>query len=104
MAFALSGLLGASASLLTAYDVGFDAYGGLWSLLLAVVAVIVGGRGTWFGPLVAGVMLGLIRAFVVWQLSASWESAVTFSLLIACLLFRPQGLLGRKTRLEASFN
>lgn len=102
LAFALSGLLASVAALLTAYDIGFDAHGGLHALLLGVVAVIVGGRGTWFGPLLAGILLGLSRAFVVWQFSARWQEAVTFALLVAVLFLRPQGLLGRKTRLEAT--
>lgn len=101
-AFAFSGLLAAVASLLTAYDIGFDAHGGLHALLLGVVAVIVGGRGTWFGPLLAGVILGLCRASVVWYFSARWQDAVTFLILVIVLFLRPQGLLGRKSRLEAS--
>lgn len=103
LAFALSGLLAAVASLLTAYDIGFDGHGGLNALLLGIVAVIVGGRGTWFGPLLAGVLLGLLRAFIVWQFSARWQDAATFALLVAFLFLRPDGLLGRKSRLEASF-
>jgi branched-chain amino acid transport system permease protein len=103
VAFALSGLLASIAALLTAYDIGFAAQGGLHALLLGVVAVIVGGRGTWFGPLVAGVLFGLIRAFVVWQFSARWQDAATFAVLVAFLFLRPQGLLGRKTRMEAAF-
>lgn len=101
LAFALSGLLASVASLLTAYDIGFDAHGGLRALLLGVVAVIVGGRGTWFGPLLAGIILGLCRAIVVWEFSARWQEAVTFGILVAVLFLRPQGFLGRKTRLEA---
>lgn len=102
LAFALSGLLASVASLLTAYDIGFDAHGGLHALLLGVVAVIVGGRSTWFGPLLAGIVIGLCRAFVVWEFSARWQEAATFGILVAVLFLRPQGLLGRKTRLEAT--
>jgi branched-chain amino acid transport system permease protein len=40
---------------------------------------------------------------VVWQFSARWQDAGTFAILVAVLLLRPQGLLGRKTRLEASY-
>ena len=102
VAFAFSGLLASVAGILTAYDIGFDAHGGLHALLLGVVAVIVGGRYTWFGPVLAGVLLGLIRAFVVWQFSARWQDTATFAVLVACLFVSPQGLLGRRTRLEAA--
>lgn len=102
VAFALSGLLVSVASLLTAYDIAFDAHGGLHALLLGIVAMIIGGRGTWFGPLLAGIILGLCRSIVVWQFSAHWQDATTFVILVAVLFLRPQGLLGRRARLEAA--
>ncbi len=102
LAFSLSGLLASVAALLSAYDIGFDAHGGLHALLLGVVAVIVGGGGAWFGPLLAGVILGICRALVVWQFSARWQDAATFAFLVAVLFLRPQGLLGRRLRMEAA--
>ncbi len=101
LAFAIAGLLAAAASLVTAYDLGFDPHGGLHAVLLAVVAVMVGGRGSFIGPVLGGLLLGLLRAQVVWHWSARWQEAVTFGLLVLILLLRPQGLVGSKTRLEA---
>jgi len=99
--FALAGLLASTAALLTANDLGFDPHGGLSSLLLGVIAVIVGGRRTFFGPVLGAVILSVIRSEVVWLLSARWEQAATFALLAIFLFFRPHGILGRKIRLEA---
>jgi branched-chain amino acid transport system permease protein len=101
MAFAVAGGLTACASLVTAFDIGFDPHGGLHAMLLAVVAVIIGGRGSFMAPVLGGVLLGLLRAQVVWHWSARWQEAATFAVLALFLLFRPQGLLGRKMRLEA---
>ena len=101
LVFAVSGLLAGLASLLTALDLGFDPHMGLTSLLLAVVAMIIGGRGTFTGPLLGGVLLGVMRSEVTWYLSARWQEAITFLLLAIFLVFRPQGLLGRRQRLEA---
>lgn len=101
-AFALSGVFVAASSLVTAYDVGFDPHTGLIAVLLAVVAVIIGGRGSFFGPVLGALLLGILRAQVVWNFSARWQEAATFALLAVVLLLRPQGLLGQKTRLEAS--
>jgi len=100
--FAVGGLLAATASLTTAYDVGFDPHTGLHAVLLAVVAVIIGGRGSFIGPVLGGLILGLVRAQVVWHWSARWQEAVTFALLAMVLLLLPHGLLGKKTRLEAA--
>lgn len=101
-AFALCGFFAAASSLVTAYDIGFDPHTGLHAVLLAIVAVIIGGQSSFAGPVVAGLLLGLLRAQVVWHLSARWQEAATFALLALFLLLRPQGLLGRKSRLEAA--
>ncbi len=101
MAFGLSGLLGGVAALLLAYDVGFDPHGGLPMLLLAVVAVIIGGRGSFVGPVLGGLLLGIMRSQVVWHLSARWQDVVTFVVLAMFLYVRPNGICSRATRLEA---
>lgn len=102
LAFALAGVFATAAALLTAYDIGFDPHTGLHSTLLAVVAVIIGGRSSFVGPIVGGLLLGLIRAQVVWYFSARWQEAATFAVLALFLLVRPQGLFGQKTRIEAT--
>ncbi len=99
--FAAGGFLAGAAAIGTAYDVGFDPHNGLHAVLLAVVAVIIGGRTTFVGPVLGGLLLGLVRAEVVWHLSARWQEAFTFVLLAAVLLLLPQGLIGSKTRREA---
>jgi len=102
LAFGFAGVFAAASSLLSANDLGFDPYSGLDAVLIAVVAVIIGGRFSFFGPAVGGLLLGVIRAQVVWQYSARWQEAVTFAVLAIFLLFRPEGLRGSKTRLEAA--
>lgn len=99
-AFAVSGVLAASAALLHAMDRGYDAYLGFDMVLLAVVAVIIGGRESFVGPVVGALILGCAREAVRWYLSARWLDAVSFLLLAAFLVARPLGLVGRKTRAE----
>lgn len=101
LAFGLSGVFAAAASMVTGYDIGFNPHSGLQAVLLAVVAVIVGGQGSFLGPVVGALLLGIVRAQVVWHWSARWQEAVTFALLALVLFLRPRGLLGRATRLEA---
>jgi branched-chain amino acid transport system permease protein len=102
LAFALAGFFAAASSLITANDIGFDPYTGLHAVLLAVVAVMIGGQSSFLGPVLGALLLGLIRAQVVWFFSARWQEAATFLLLAIFLLFRPQGLLRGKMRLEAT--
>jgi branched-chain amino acid transport system permease protein len=101
LAFAMSGIFTALASLLKALDVGFDPYSGFKIVLLAVIATIIGGKGSFAGPVIGGIALGIIRSQVVWYTSAKWEDAVSFLILVLFLFFRPQGLLGEKGRIEA---
>lgn len=101
LAFAISGGFAAVAALVTAYDIGFDPYVGLHTTILAVVAVIIGGRGSFAGVVLGGLLLGVLRSEVVWHLSARWQEAATFTLLALFLLLRPQGLLGSRSRIEA---
>jgi branched-chain amino acid transport system permease protein len=102
LAFSLAGLYAATSALITSYDNGFDPYIGMHAVLIAVVSVIIGGRASFIGPVLGAILLGLLRAQVIWYWSARWQEAVTFGLLAFILLLRPQGLLGRKTRLEAA--
>jgi branched-chain amino acid transport system permease protein len=99
-AFAMAGFFAAVSALAVANEVGFDLQGGLSFLLLAIVAMIIGGNSSFLAPILGGLLLGLIRASAVWHLSARWQDAVAFLLLALFLLFRPQGILGRKLRLE----
>lgn len=98
--FGLSAALASIAALAVAWDVGFDPQVGLKAVLLGMVAMIIGGTGSFIGPFVGGVLLGVLRAEVVWFGSARWEEAVTFTLLGLFLFFRPQGIFARRVRLE----
>ena len=65
--------------------------------LLAFVIVIVGGLGSMGGALAGGVLIGASEALAGLFITPSAKSMFSFALLILVLLFRPQGLLGRKT-------
>jgi branched-chain amino acid transport system permease protein len=102
IAFGLAGGFASAATMMAAFDIGFDSHGGLSALLLGVVAMIIGGRQSFLGPVIAGVALGMLRSGVVWYWSAPMQDAVTFALAAVFLVFRPDGLFAQKSRLEAS--
>ena len=64
--------------------------------LLAFVIVIVGGLGSMGGALLGGILIGVSEALAGLLIAPSAKSMVSFALLILVLLFRPQGLLGRR--------
>lgn len=63
--------------------------------LVAFVAAIVGGFNQVRGAIVGGLLLGVVDNFVAAYWSAQYRAAIPLFLLIAVILFRPQGLLGR---------
>ena len=52
--------------------------------------VMLGGIGSALGPLVAGVVIGVSEALTMAFTAPSWAPLVSFSLLIAALLLRPE--------------
>ncbi|MBC7803009.1 MAG: branched-chain amino acid ABC transporter permease [Candidatus Parcubacteria bacterium] len=64
--------------------------------LLAFIIVIVGGLGSMTGALLGGVLIGLSEALAGLFIQPSAKSMFGFGLLILVLLFRPQGLMGKK--------
>jgi neutral amino acid transport system permease protein len=74
------------------WDMGSDV------LLLIFAAVVLGGLGTAYGAMLGGLVVGLVT-----QLSTYWfptELKLMFALmvLVAILMFRPQGILGVRER------
>ena len=96
--FLLSGFFVAIGGILASYDIGMDPYVGMPMFVNALVALIIGGIGKFHGPIIGAFILALLQSLVIWQFSASWENAVTFSLLIVFLILRPQGIVGEKSR------
>ena len=69
---------------------------GPYYTLLAFVIVIVGGLGSMGGALLGGVLIGVSEALAGLFITPSAKSMFCYGLLILVLLFRPQGLLGKK--------
>lgn len=65
--------------------------------LLAFVIVITGGLGSMPGAIVGGVLIGLTEALGGFFFTPSAKTMFSFAILVLVLLFRPQGIMGRKT-------
>ena len=64
--------------------------------LLAFVIVITGGLGSMPGALLGGVLIGVSEALAGFMVAPSMKSMFSFALLIAVLVLRPQGLMGKR--------
>jgi branched-chain amino acid transport system permease protein len=65
--------------------------------LLAFVIVITGGLGSMPGALLGGLLIGVTEALGGLLFTPSAKSMFAFAILVLVLLFRPQGILGRRT-------
>ena len=63
--------------------------------LIAYVTVALGGFGSVFGALVAGIVVGLVEAVTTLVLPPSLKSVGVYALYLVVVFFRPQGLFGR---------
>lgn len=64
--------------------------------LKAFVAAVLGGIGSIWGAVLGGLVLGLLDSLLISLGASMWKDVVVFALLIALLLVRPQGFLGRE--------
>ena len=99
VAFAIaSGFAGLAGILWAAQSGVVEPHMGFTPLLKAFVAAIIGGFGSIAGALLGGYLLGALEVFIVAFLPSEvspYRDAIVFTLLIAFLLFRPNGLLSR---------
>jgi branched-chain amino acid transport system permease protein len=100
--FALAGGLAGAAGLIYVLQfttVRFDQ--GFQLGLIAFTAAVLGGIGNLAGAVLGGVLIGFVEAFadgLSWlSPGANWTRSIVFALLIAVLVFRPEGLLGERT-------
>ena len=63
--------------------------------LKGFTAAVIGGIGSIPGAMAGGLILGFAEAFSQGYISTKWSDLIVFSILIAFMIFRPQGLLGR---------
>ena len=63
--------------------------------LFAFTAAVVGGIGNLPGSVLGGLLIGLAEAFSIGYISSTFSQAIVFAILIAVMLVRPSGLLGR---------
>ncbi len=68
---------------------------GVTFILLAFVAVALGGLGSVEGALIGALIVGLVEVLGGFLISPAFKLAMVFTLYICVLALRPQGLFGR---------
>ena len=68
---------------------------GLEAILMSFIIIIIGGLGNITGTLVAGLFIGVVQSMGALLLGAESAHVLVFVVMIAVLIFRPQGLMGK---------
>jgi branched-chain amino acid transport system permease protein len=94
--FLVAGLLAGVAGALMAPVVTFSPALGSNVLTKAFAVVVIGGMGSARGTLICGLALGVLETYGSIYFSTTVSLALLYGLLIVVLLFRPQGLFGKR--------
>lgn len=95
LGWALAGVIGALAGLLTAPTSSFGPYFMDLNLIYAFTAAVIGGLESPVGALVGGLLTGLCISYVGGYLGSGLEPLGALVLLIVTLMARPQGIFSR---------
>jgi branched-chain amino acid transport system permease protein len=95
LAFALSTLFAGIAGVLIAPLFNVQADMGTLFGLKAFAVAILGGIGSAWGVMIAGLLFGVVEALITATLGSGYTQILSFALVIAALAWRPNGLFGR---------
>jgi branched-chain amino acid transport system permease protein len=91
-----SALGGAAGTLVGLLFTQVDYYVGFQAGLKGFTAAVLGGIGNIYGAMLGGLILGIAESLAVTFLPSAYKDVVAFVILIAVLLVRPWGLIGRR--------
>jgi branched-chain amino acid transport system permease protein len=95
VSFALSGFLAGVAGILVAPLFTISSTMGVLFGIKAFAVAILGGIGNAWGVVLAGLIYGIVEALITSLLGSTYTQIVSFTLVIAALVFRPNGLFGQ---------
>lgn len=94
-AFAIGGAMAATGGVVVSMFQTFTATAGVVFTMKALIVVILGGKGSVPGAIVAGLLLGLVETFVAAYIDPGLTLAAVYSVFLALLLVRPNGIFGK---------
>ncbi|MEH3093983.1 branched-chain amino acid ABC transporter permease LivH [Klebsiella aerogenes] len=96
LVFMIGAAMAGLAGVLVTMNYGtFDFYIGFIIGIKAFTAAVLGGIGSLPGAMLGGLLLGVAEAQFAGLVNSDYKDVFSFALLVAILIFRPQGLLGR---------
>jgi branched-chain amino acid transport system permease protein len=97
--FFTSGALAGVAGVLTALVyLQITPFIGIRQGLIGMVAMVIGGVGNLRGAMIGGLMIGIIEVMNDAYFTASYRDIILFGLFLIFIVFKPEGLFGKKER------
>ena len=97
-AFGVSGAVAALGGIVFAAKSGVQFTSGLSWTLTGFLALVVGGTGKPWAPLIGGLALGAVQVFGSFYFGATGSAVAMFLIALVFFAFRPEGLFQRKVR------
>jgi len=66
--------------------------------LKSFIAAVLGGFGSFIGPVVGGFIIGILDNLVGMYISLKWKTVIVYGLLILTLIVKPTGIFGKVHR------
>jgi branched-subunit amino acid ABC-type transport system permease component len=98
IAFALGIGLAGMAGIATATTYAITPYFGFAFTMKAFIAMALGAISSVPGALLGGVLIGLIESIGAYFISSGWADAIAFAIFLLVIMFRPEGLFGRSSK------
>ena len=99
-AFFIAGVLGGITGYLLGMTYSVDPFIGSM-ILKGIIAAIIGGMGSLAGGVLAGLLLGVVESFLIAEIGSSLSQIVFYSAIFVLLLFRPEGIAGKRYIIKA---
>ncbi len=97
-AFIIGSAIAGVGGILIALEQNLEPMMGTHLIIKGFTAAIIGGIGNIPGAILGAFLLGFSENFGIWFLPSGYKDAIAFVILFIFLLFRPQGILGRKIK------
>jgi len=96
LAYGLAMGIAALAGVLWGAEVGVTPALGAPLLVGAFAVGVIGGLTSFWGPLIGGLIYGIVTQFVSYHVGSLWGQAAGLLLVVAVLILRPEGIAGRR--------
>src|SRR4029079_14533198 len=96
--FVISGILAALSGALLAPVINPSPDVGAFPAIKSYVIVVLRGMGSVWGAILASLLLGVLESCFAVYVSYDYRDAFGLLILILVLIFRPQGILGERSR------